>query len=68
MTKKEIKFRGELLELLKKHGVRVKKDRVYYPGDDEAIGFLVPPDSDGGYQTELTMDDIAEDLGGWVKK
>ncbi len=65
MTNNEIQFRAELMALLKKHSVRLKKDDVYYPGESERPCFIVPPDKPDGYRTEITIDDVADWLGGW---
>lgn len=67
MTNNEIKFRAELLELLKRHRAHLTKDRVYHPGDSENPTFVVPCDDPNGYSTGITISDIAEELGGWVK-
>jgi hypothetical protein len=65
MTNNELKFRTELIELMKRHGVSMTKSDVYYPRDSENISFHVPPDTEAGYWTSISVEDVAEWTGGW---
>lgn len=59
MTTQEQDFLKELHALFTKYGVRITRDRVYYPGDPETHYFAVR----GGISV-ITIDDVAEKHGG----